>query len=216
VTWSISRQTEKFDVLAITDHILQRKIRWRGSALPRWARRFSRMETSTTSMADIQKEADGQAETTAVDSSGAEIAKSSSRKTQLHVVALGIKTFISADDTAADILKEIRRQNGLSIVSSASSHHHPDGNRDRYLWDHRKELSHLVDVWEAANRDDLFSVTSLKHYPRGEQRFSQGQTPVFLKTLVRSAKTWPAIKSALRANVDAATTLFRKESWATA
>ena len=23
----------------------------------------------------------------------------------------------------------------------------------------------LVDVWEAANRDDLFSVTSLKHYP---------------------------------------------------
>jgi len=27
-----------------------------------------------------------------------------------------------------------------------------------YLWDHREELAHLVDVWEAANRDDLFPV----------------------------------------------------------
>jgi len=34
-----------------------------------------------------------------------------------------------------------------------------------YLWDHRNELSDLVDVWEAGNRDDLFSVTSLKHFP---------------------------------------------------
>jgi hypothetical protein len=32
------------------------------------------------------------------------------------------------------------------------------------LWDHRKRVAELVDVWEAANRDDLFSVTSVKHY----------------------------------------------------
>jgi len=31
---------------------------------------------------------------------------------------------------------------------------------------------------------------------------------------VRSEKDWPAIKQALRANVDIALTLFRKESWA--
>jgi hypothetical protein len=28
-----------------------------------------------------------------------------------------------------------------------------------------KRPAEFVDVWEAANRDDLFSVTSLKHYP---------------------------------------------------
>jgi hypothetical protein len=32
-----------------------------------------------------------------------------------------------------------------------------------YLWDHNDDLASLVDVWEASNRDDLFSVTSLKH-----------------------------------------------------
>ena len=39
----------------------------------------------------------------------------------------------------------------------------------------------LVDVWEAANRDDLFSVTSLKHYPIREQRLPQAQAPLFVE-----------------------------------
>jgi hypothetical protein len=32
------------------------------------------------------------------------------------------------------------------------------------------------------------------------------------KTLVRSVKTWPAVKAALKSNVDVAITLFRKDS----
>jgi len=34
------------------------------------------------------------------------------------------------------------------------------------------------------------------------------------KTLVRSDKTWPAVKDALRQNVDIALTLYRNGSWA--
>jgi hypothetical protein len=33
------------------------------------------------------------------------------------------------------------------------------------------------------------------------------------KTLVRCAKTWPAIRQALQSNVDVAITLFRNGSW---
>ena len=87
-------------------------------------------------------------------------------KQNSHVIALGIKQYISADQPAIDVLREIRRQDGLSI---ACHPHHRTTRRVEistcYLWDHRQELSDLVDVWEAANRDDLFSVTSLKHYP---------------------------------------------------
>ena len=83
-----------------------------------------------------------------------------------HIVALGLKKFISADQKAKEILEEIRRQDAVSI---ACHPHHRTTRRMEigtcYLWDHRKELADLVDVWEAANRDDLFSVTSLKHYP---------------------------------------------------
>src|SRR5262249_44037059 len=98
---------------------------------------------------------------------GAEITQNHIRsKKNSHVVALGITEFVSADQPAEEILRAIRRQGGLSI---ACHPHHRTTRRMEigtcYLWDHRKRLVELVDVWEAANRDDLFSVTSLKHYP---------------------------------------------------
>ena len=53
-----------------------------------------------------------------------------------------------------------------------------------YLWDHRKELADLVDVWEAANRDDLFSVTSLALPICRKQRLPQGEAPVFVEDAI--------------------------------
>ncbi|SRR5258706_5970350 len=216
-------QTEKFDVLAVTDHILCKKdlLARIGRAATLGRRRFSvTSDAFDDYMADIQKEADRvKREYGLLVLPGAEVTQNHLRaRHNSHIVALGIKQFISADESAADILREIRRQNGLSI---ACHPHHRTTTRMEiatcYLWDHRKELSHLVDVWEAANRDDLFSVTSLKHYPYvANSDFHKAKHLYSWKTLVRSAKTWPAIKSALRANVDVAITLFRKESWTTA
>ena len=133
-----------------------------------------------------------------------------------HIVALNIREFISADQSAEQILKEIRRQGALSI---ACHPHHRTTRRFEigtcYLWDHRKELVDLVDVWEAANRDDLFSVTSLKHYPYvANSDFHKPKHLYSWKTLVRAEKTWPAVKDALRQNVDIALTLYRNGSWA--
>src|SRR4029077_33535 len=98
---------------------------------------------------------------------GAEITQNHIRsRKNSHIIALNIKEFISADQPAEDILLAIRAQGAFSI---ACHPHHRTTRRVEvgtcYLWDHRKRLVKLVDVWEAANRDDLFSVTSLKHYP---------------------------------------------------
>ena len=120
------------------------------------------------------------------------------------------------DQSADDILREIRRQDALSIAC------HPQHRAVRrleistcYLWDNRKALADLVDVWEAANRDDLFSVTSLKHYPYvANSDFHKPKHLYSWKTLLRCEKNWPAIKEALRNNVDVALTLFRNGSWA--
>ena len=72
----------------------------------------------------------------------------------------------------------------------------------------------MVDVWEAANRDDLFSVTSLKHFPYvADSDFHKPKHLYSWKTLLRCDKQWPAIRKALCDNVDVALTLFRKESW---
>jgi predicted metal-dependent phosphoesterase TrpH len=147
---------------------------------------------------------------------GAEITQNRLRgRKNSHIIALDIKQYVSADQRADEILREIRRQGALSI---ACHPHHRATRRLEistcYLWDHREELSDLVDIWEAANRDDLFSVTSLKHYPYvANSDFHKPRHLYSWKTLVRSDKNWPAIRQALRANVDIALTLFRKDSW---
>jgi 3',5'-nucleoside bisphosphate phosphatase len=214
-------RTKRFDVIAITDHILMER-----DLLARAGRLMSlgRREFSVTKdrFADYLAAIEGEAERARrlygmLVISGAEITQNHIRsKRNSHIVALDIKEFISADQPADEILKEIRRQGGLSI---ACHPHHRTTRRIEigtcYLWDHRKRLVELVDVWEAANRDDLFSVTSLKHYPYiANSDFHKPKHLYSWKTLVRAEKNWPAIARALRSNVDVALTLYRNGSWA--
>ena len=214
-------RTRHFDVIAITDHILMKR-----DVLARAGRWVSlgRREFSVTEerfqeyLADIEEEA-GRAKRlyNLLVIPGAEITQNHLRsRKNSHIVALNIREFVSADQPAEDILRAIRRQGALSI---ACHPHHRTTRRVEigtcYLWDHRKRLVELVDVWEAANRDDLFSVTSLKHYPYvANSDFHKPKHLYSWKTLVRCEKSWPAIARALRSNVDVALTLYRNGSWA--
>ena len=214
-------RTKRFDVVAITDHILMER-----DLLARAGRWISlgRREFSVTAarfeeyLRDIETEARRAKRLyDMIVIPGAEITQNHLRsKRNSHIIALDIKEFISADQTAEEILKAVRRQGALSI---ACHPHHRTTTRLEigtcYLWEHRKRLVDLVDVWEAANRDDLFSVTSLKHYPYvASSDFHKPKHLYSWKTLVRAEKSWPAIARALRSNVDIALTLYRNGSWA--
>jgi predicted metal-dependent phosphoesterase TrpH len=213
--------TGKFDVIAITDHILmKRDLLARAGRIATLGRRAYgvRPEDFNAYMADIQREAARAHEQYGMlVIPGAEITQNRLRgRKNSHIIALDIKRYISADQTADEILREIRRQGALSI---ACHPHHRTTRRVEistcYLWDNRKTLSELVDVWEAANRDDLFSVTSLKHYPYvANSDFHKSKHLYSWKTLLRCEKNWPAISEALRRNVDVALTLYRNGSWA--
>jgi predicted metal-dependent phosphoesterase TrpH len=214
-------QTGKFDVLAITDHILMKKdMLARAGRLATLGRRHFgvREQDFDAYLDDIRTQAErARRQYGMLVVSGAEVTQNQLRsRKNSHIIALDIKQYISADQRADDILREIRRQGALSI---ACHPHHRTTRRIEistcYLWDHRNELSDLVDVWEAANRDDLFSVTSLKHYPYvANSDFHKPKHLYSWKTLIRSEKTWPAVKKALKDNVDVALTLFRNGSWA--
>ena len=213
-------KTGKFDVIAITDHILmKRDIFARAGRLATLGRRsFGVRERDFSAyLDDIRQQAKRAMKTYGMlVIAGAEVTQNRIRgKKNSHIIALDIRDYISADQTADAVLREIRRQGALSI---ACHPHHRTTRRIEvstcYLWDHREELAGLVDVWEAANRDDLFSVTSLKHYPYvANSDFHKPKHLYSWKTLVRCDKTWPAIKRALRGNVDVALTLFRNGEW---
>jgi predicted metal-dependent phosphoesterase TrpH len=213
-------RTGRFDVIAITDHILmKRDLLARVGRLASLGRRAFSVteETFDDYLADVRAEAArAMREYGLLVIPGAEITQNrlSGRKNS-HVVALDIRQYISADQSAEEMLREIRRQGALSI---ACHPHHRTTRRIEisscYLWDNRKSLSSLVDVWEAANRDDLFSVTSLKHFPYvASSDFHKAKHLYSWKTLLRCEKSWPAIKEALRSNVDVAITLFRNGRW---
>jgi 3',5'-nucleoside bisphosphate phosphatase len=215
--------TGKFDAIAITDHILMKKdLLARAGRLATLGRRaFGVREADFDAyLEDVRTQARRAMATYGMlVVAGAEITQNRLRgRKNSHIIALDIKKYISADQRADDVLREIRRQGALSI---ACHPHHRTTRRIEistcYLWDHRDELADLVDVWEAANRDDLFSVTSLKHFPYvANSDFHKPRHLYSWKTLVRSEKNWPAIRQALRANVDIALTLYRKDSWAAA
>jgi 3',5'-nucleoside bisphosphate phosphatase len=213
-------QTGKFDVIAVTDHILMKKdvLARVGRLATLGRRRFGVDEASFDAyLADVRKEAArAMRDYGLLVIAGAEITQNRIRgKQNSHIIGLDLTQYISADQPADQILREIRGQGGLTI---ACHPHHRTTRRIEistcYLWDNRKALADLVDVWEAANRDDLFSVTSLKHYPYiASSDFHKAKHLYSWKTLIRAEKNWPSIKQALRNNVDIALTLFRNGSW---
>ncbi len=214
-------RTGRFDVIAITDHILmKRDLLGRAARMASLGRRhYSVTEDRFVAyLDDVMAEAErARRQYGLLVIPGAEITQNHIRsRKNSHIVALNMRTYISADQPAEDILKDIRRQGALSI---ACHPHHRTTTRLEigtcYLWEHRKKLVELVDVWEAANRDDLFSVTSLKHYPYvANSDFHKPKHLYSWKTLLRCEKNWDAVARALRANVDVALTLYRNGSWA--
>src|ERR1044071_8313583 len=196
--------TGKFDVIAITDHVLMKKdVLARAGRIATLGRRaFGVREDNFEAYLDEVRTQAARAwkQYGMLVVAGAEVTQNRlSGKKNSHIIALDIKKYISADQPADDILRAIRRQDALSI---ACHPHHRTTRRIEistcYLWDHRDELSDLVDVWEAANRDDLFSVTSLKHYPYvANSDFHKPRHLYSWKTLLRCEKNWPAIRQAL-------------------
>jgi len=214
-------RTKRFDVIAITDHILMKRdlLGRAGRFLSLGRREFSVTEPRFSAYLDEIASEARRAEQRygLLVLPGAEITQNHIRsRKNSHIVALDIREYISADQPAEAILRAIRAQGALSI---ACHPHHRTTRRVEigtcYLWDHRKRLAELVDVWEAANRDDLFSVTSLKHYPYvANSDFHKPKHLYSWKTLLRCEKNWTAIARTLRENTDVALTLYRNGSWA--
>lgn len=72
-----------------------------------------------------------------------------------HIVVLGVREFISADQDITTLLKTVRSKGGLSIAA------HPvfTGKfepQTYFLWSRRQELRELFDAWEVASGSTLF------------------------------------------------------------
>ena len=145
------------DVIAITDHIVNRD-----NPLGRIAHAIGNSlnpETWKRYREEIAREAErARATYGMVVIPGAEMTRNTiNRDTSVHMLALGLEDFLSADGDPIEMLKEIRARSAVSVAC----HPHEMGEfyaNTWYLWNRRKIVAGLVDLWEVGCRWELFPV----------------------------------------------------------
>ena len=186
------------DVIAITDHIVNRD---NGLGKIAHAIRHSlNRETWKTYFEEIRREADRAWKTYGMlVIPGAEMTRNTiNRDTSVHILALGLEDFLPAEGDPLDLLREIRARGAVSVAC------HPHEMSEFYantfyLWNRRRIVGGLVDLWEVGCRWDLFPVVSREKLPHiANSDFHRPEHLYAWKTLLRAEKTVPAVLAALK------------------
>jgi signal transduction histidine kinase/predicted metal-dependent phosphoesterase TrpH len=123
-----------------------------------------------------------------------------------HILGIDLKEAINPNQNAEGIIEEIHRQGGLAIASHPplklsyflngdreSIHRHP-----LHLWKHRDRYSNKIDVWEIANREDLFGGVGLERFPYiANSDFHKPHHMTSWKSMIYAEKEKEAIKKAI-------------------
>lgn len=198
-----------FDVIAITDHVVNRDCligRFAG-ALDKTVteRNFGEYLAAVEAEAVRARERYGM-----LVIPGVEITKDYIReKDAAHVLLLDVSRHVSADQPWEAILSQGRDQGALIV---ACHPHHTDGEilDTLYFWNNREKYAPWFDAWEVANRTDLFSVVSLHNYPiLANSDFHKAHHLHSWKTLLPCEGTVESVKACIRDNRGVAITLFR-------
>lgn len=132
---------------------------------------------------------------------GAELTQNSlNRNRAVHVLALGIDSWIPADGSAEELL--IRARENASVVVAC----HPNEQSEWFpntfwLWNQRELAAPLVHLWEVACRWDLFPQVSHADLPFiANSDFHETRHLYAWKTLLNCPRTPEAVIDALRTN----------------
>jgi hypothetical protein len=186
------------DVLGISDHIVNRD-----NGLGRIAHAIGRSldrESWKRYVEEIEREAERAWRAYGMLLlPGAELTRNTiNRDTSVHVLALGLQEFLPADGDPIELLKEIRARGAVSVAC------HPHEMSELYantwyLWNRRKIVGKLVDLWEVGCRWDLFPVVSRESLPHiANSDFHRPEHLYAWKTLLKAEKTARSVLDALR------------------
>jgi hypothetical protein len=138
------------------------------------------------------------------------------RDTSVHILALGLEEYLSADGDPIELLREIRARGAVSVAC----HPHEMGEfyaNTFYLWNRRKTVGPLVDLWEVGCRWELFPVVSREGLPHiANSDFHRPEHLYAWKTLLRSEKNVGAVLDALSRGAAGVLRLTREWQRATA
>jgi hypothetical protein len=113
-------------------------------------------------------------------------------------LALGLEEFLPADGDPLEMLREIRERGAISVAC------HPHEMSEWYantwyLWNRRRLVEGLVDLWEVGCRWELFPVVSREELPHiANSDFHRPEHLYAWKTLLPADKSRGSVMQALR------------------
>lgn len=187
-----------FDAIAITDHLCDES-----SFLGKTAHFLSKtlqLEQFNKYIQQIEIEAErALALYDMVVIPGVEFTKNSFRHDQsAHILGLGVRDFISCEDSVESICSEVELQGGIRIAAHPVSTQKVEP-QTYHLWNHRDHYQDYFDAWEVASGPVLFDQVLESHLPKIAN--SDLHTPRQMtswKTLVNSEKSEAAILEAIK------------------
>jgi len=132
------------------------------------------------------------------------------KKTSAHLLGIDLKAPIAPALDLPETIAEIHAQGGLAVASHPHVMKSEWGKNTLYLWENQDMFAPLIDAWEIANRNNIFTPVGLKRLAfLANSDFHKPKHIYSWKTLLRCPKDPEAIKACIRKNEQVAITLYR-------
>jgi UDP-N-acetylglucosamine:LPS N-acetylglucosamine transferase/predicted metal-dependent phosphoesterase TrpH len=134
------------------------------------------------------------------------------RKSSAHLLGIDLKLPISPRLDLMETITRIHAQGALAVAAHPHLMKSEWAKETLYLWDNQEKFAPVIDAWEIANRNNLFTPVSLRRLPfLANSDFHKPKHIFSWKTLLNCEKDAEAIKECIRRNENVSITLYRGE-----
>ena len=138
-------------------------------------------------------------------------------KSSAHLLGIDLRAPINPALDLPETIAQIHTQGGLAVASHPHVMKSEWGKNTLYLWENQTLFAPIIDAWEIANRNDIFTPVGHKRLPfLANSDFHKPKHIESWKTLLHCEKDPEAIKECIRENRHVAITFYRDDGTARA
>lgn len=199
-----------FDCICITDHVADpRRLIGKFSELLNFTIASDQMDEYFDMLAREQRRAWRKYDMLVM--AGLEFNKEGlTRKTSGHLLGIDLRAPIQPSLDFVEIIAQIHGQGGLAVAAHPHVMKSEWGKNTLFLWENQELFAPIIDAWEIANRNNIFTPVSLKRMAYlANSDFHKPKHIYSWKTILHCEKDPDAIKSCIRENERVSMALYR-------
>jgi predicted metal-dependent phosphoesterase TrpH len=132
------------------------------------------------------------------------------KKTSGHLLGIDLKAPIAPSLDFIEIIAQIHSQGGLAVAAHPHVMKSEWGKNTLFLWENQELFAPIIDAWEIANRNNIFTPVGLKCLAfLANSDFHKPKHIYSWKTILHCEKEPEAIKACIRQNEKLSMTLYR-------